>query len=383
MSEVQVLLNRHYHAAGERLPAVAQADAKAFHQSLPGYAATPLRDLPALAAHVRVGSVRVKDESARFGLNAFKGLGASYAIARHLAQQFDLPVDFNVLAQNRERFAGVTVVTATDGNHGRSVAWTAQLLGLPAVVLMPKGSDEARANHIRSHGAQCLITDVNYDNTVRRAAQMAQENGWLLVQDTAWPGYEEVPLAIMQGYTTLADEIRAQCGDRLPTHLILQAGVGSFAAALAARVLTWPTPPAILVLEAQAADCFYQSAQAGHPQAVEGALATIMAGLACGEVSSLAWPILRDQSRAFCTVSDHVAANGMRLLAAPRGQDPAIVSGESAAGGIGLLDALRDRDAARADLGLDQDAHVLVISTEGNTSPAMYDNIVWRGLYGM
>ncbi|MCP2041848.1 diaminopropionate ammonia-lyase [Neisseria sp. HSC-16F19] len=370
------------------------ATAQAFHRSLPGYAPTPLHALPALSRHLGLGAVMVKDESQRFGLNAFKGLGASFAVARALAQHLglaDTQADFATLQQAAAEgcLKDVTLITATDGNHGRGIAWAAQQLGVRAVVLMPKGSSELRAGHIRNHGAECTITEVNYDDTVRRAAALAEEHGWLLVQDTAWSGYETVPLWIMQGYTTLVAEAAAQW-DAPPTHVFLQAGVGSFAAAVAAclHALLGDACPKIVIVEAEQAACYHRSMSAndGQAHAVGGDMSTIMAGLACGEVSTLAWPFLRDHSTAFAAVADCVSAEGMRVLAAPKpGTDPAILSGESGAVGLGLLYALCSRPAyaaERAQLQLDDKARVLCINTEGDTAPDVYEAVVWRGYQG-
>ncbi len=371
----------------------AAKDVMAFHSKLPGYAKTPLRHLSGLAGLLGLGAIFVKDESTRFGLQSFKALGGSYAAARLVAKKIGLdPAELSRLGNGVSDFLPkaqkMTFITATDGNHGRGIAWVARQLGQKAVVLMPKGSADERVRHILSLGADCFVTEKNYDDTVRQAGEMAAANNWELMQDTAWPGYEEVPEWIMQGYLTLALEA---CEDlkqagKQPTHILLQAGVGSMAAAVAAFfVNAMPASrPRIIIVEPQAADCFYASGLAndGLPHAVGGDLATIMAGLACGEPSSLAWPIIRDHAFAFLSLADPLAALGMRVLAAPRQGDPAILSGESGAGPLGALAfACRySQDAAPAKaLGLEKDSVVLAISTEGDTSPAMYEEIVWQG----
>ncbi|MBP6344643.1 diaminopropionate ammonia-lyase [Neisseriaceae bacterium CLB008] len=366
----------------------------AFHQKLPIYAPTPLRSLPALSAHLGLGSLHVKDESQRFGLNAFKGLGGSYAVAKYLGQQLGLTeeaLSFDVLMQseNRARLGEMTFVTATDGNHGRGVAWAAQQLGHRAIVYMPKGASPIRAENIRQHGAECQITELNYDDTVRFASEQAERHQWALVQDTAWPGYEAIPEWIMQGYMTLVVEALAQLRASqapLPTHVVLQAGVGSFAGAIMGHLVATlgAAAPKVWVVEPNKANCLYQSAvhNDGHPHAVKGDLDTLMAGLACGEPNTQSWPIVRDHTDYFFSVADAVAANGMRILAAPLAGDPAIVSGESGAVGMGLVHELK-HDPQHQDLcarlGLQADAHVLLISTEGDTSPDVYQDIVWRG----
>src|SRR5699024_3974062 len=217
-----------------------QKAAQVFHSTIPGYEATPLTALDHLARRLGVSQVLVKDESKRFGLNAFKALGGSYAMARHLGEQLGLSQDqltFEALGtpEAREKLGERTFVTATDGNDGRGVAWAARQLGHRAVVYMPKGSARERLENIRAQGAQAEITDLNYDDAVRLADRMGREHGWTLIQDTAWPGYEEIPAWIIQGYTTIAQEIADQLEEKgweKPTHLFLQAGVGSFAGAM-------------------------------------------------------------------------------------------------------------------------------------------------------
>lgn len=366
-----------------------------FHAGLPGYAETPLHSLPALSRTLDLGAVFVKDESRRFGLNAFKGLGGSYAIAMHVSKNLlgrDEVCSYEELssAAVRARIGGLTFVTATDGNHGRGVAWTAEQLGVKAIVYMPKGSSPVRAENIRSHGAQCTITEHNYDDTVRMAAEAAEANGWVLLQDTAWPGYETIPSWIMQGYLTLVSEAYEQLpqsGVDRPTHVFLQAGVGSFAAAIMGYCLSRAgnEPPRIVIVEPDQADCLFRSARTvdGRAEIVSGSMPTIMAGLACGEPSSVSWPLVRDHADVFCSVEDRVAADGMRILAAPAPDgDPPIVSGESGAVGAGLLYAIMqdpDLDPLKRQLGLDRESRVLLISTEGDTSPDIYRSIVWLG----
>ena len=371
--------------------------ARGFHQGFAQYAATPLVRLKALATNLGVAEIQVKDESWRFGLNAFKVLGGSYAVARYLAQRLELPMnevtpDLLCSAGVREKLGDVTLVTATDGNHGRGVAWTAQQLHMKAVVFMPKGSAPVRAENIRKTGAQCTITELNYDDTVRLAMQHAATSGGVLIQDTAWDGYEEVPLWIMQGYTTLAleaDEQWRSSGAKPPTHIFLQAGVGSFAAAVLGYLASvlGDEAPEVIVVEPHAADCFYRSFKAadGHPHAVTGHMQTIMAGLACGEPSSLCWPILRDRAAGALSCADSVSANGMRILAAPLPGDTPVCSGESGAAPLGALEYVMknpDMLEVRQALGLDASSRVLLFSTEGDTSPDLYRQIIWHGRYG-
>lgn len=367
-----------------------------FHQSFPQYSETPLRKLDKLSQLLGVGGIYVKDESYRFGLNAFKVLGASFAMAKYIAKylQVDISeINFSVLQspETRKRFGEITFVTATDGNHGRAVAWAARHLKQKAVVYMPKGSSEIRLQNIRAEGAEATITDLNYDEAVRLAATNAKKFGWVVIQDTAWDGYEDIPAWIMQGYGTIAAEVLAQLkGQNLnkPTHIFLQAGVGSFAAAIAGYFASCAgdEKPKIVIVEPNLADCLYQSATAndGRPRIVTGDMATIMAGLACGEPNSIGWPILRDYSDMLFSCPDEVSARGMRLLGNPLGNDSRVISGESGAVTAGLLSILMTDETlkpAREILELDQNSQVLIISTEGDTDPEKYRRIVWDGEY--
>lgn len=369
---------------------LAGEEALCYHRSFPEYEPTPLRRLDHLARRCGLARVWVKDESYRFGLNAFKALGASYAVMRAIQTRLGLDVDctFAELAARREQYRDLTLITATDGNHGRGVAWTAQQLGLPAVVLMPKGSSDTRLQAIRSHGAKAEVTELNYDDTVRRAAALARDNGWLLVQDTAFGDYRQIPLDITKGYTTLVHESLAQMGEERPTHVFVQGGVGSMAAGVLGcfAALLGERRPVGVVVEPHAANCLTRSAEIGEPQAVTGELKTIMAGLACGEPSVEAWPVLHRYADFFVSMPDQCAALGMRVLTAPRGGDMQVVSGESGAAGAGLLGALcllGMDDGLRAAMKLDETARVLLLSTEGDTDPDRWQDIVWNGAFGL
>lgn len=355
-----------------------------FHSGIAGYAQTPLVSLPNLAKQLGVGQIFVKDESARFGLNAFKALGGSYAIAKYLCGKLNIPVDrnsFNVLCSEeaRAKLGTVTFVTATDGNHGRGVAWAAKLLGHKAVVYLPEGSSQERLNNIRALGAEAEITKFNYDGAVRLAYAMSRKHGWVLVQDTAWSGYEEIPTWIMQGYTTMAQEITAQLNGITPTHLFLQAGVGSMAGAvLGYFAALWQNNlPATVICEPDKAACLYKTAVAndGTLHKVTGRMNSMMAGLCCGEPCTISWDIINNFASAFIACSDDYAASGMRLLGMPQSGDARIVSGESGAVTAGVLAALmQDPELAqlRNELGLDENSRVLLISTEGATDKVNY-----------
>lgn len=355
-----------------------------FHSGIAGYAQTPLVSLPNLAKQLGVGQIFVKDESARFGLNAFKALGGSYAIARYLCGKLNIPVDansFNVLCSEKAKakLGTVTFVTATDGNHGRGVAWAAKLLGHKAVVYLPEGSSQERLNNIRALGAEAEITKFNYDGAVRLAYAMSRKHGWVLVQDTAWSGYEEIPTWIMQGYTTMAQEIASQLNGITPTHLFLQAGVGSMAGAvLGYFAALWQNNlPVAVICEPDKAACLYKTAVAndGTLHKVTGRMNSMMAGLCCGEPCTISWDIINNFASAFIACSDDYAASSMRLLGMPQSGDARIVSGESGAVTAGVLAALmQDPKLAqlRNELGLDENSRVLLISTEGATDKVNY-----------
>ena len=367
--------------------------ARDFHRSFPQYAVTPLVRLDNMAARLGLGALCVKDESWRFGLNAFKVLGGSFAMARYIAGETgrdisELTYDYLTSDKLGKEFGQATFFTATDGNHGRGVAWAANRLGQKAVVHMPKGSASSRFENIAREGAQVTIEKVNYDDCVRMAAaEAARTEHGVVVQDTAWEGYEEIPTWIMQGYGTMAGEAAGQLRQQEispPTHVFVQAGVGSLAGAIVGCFVNlYPdNPPKFIVMEARSADCLYQGAVAGdgEPQTVGGGLQTIMAGLACGEPNIISWDILRNHVDAFVSCPDWVSVKGMRMLAAPLKGDPAVCSGESGAVGMGVISAIMEDDyyrELREALGLDGSSQVLMFSTEGDTDPDKYRRIVW------
>lgn len=368
--------------------------AKAFHQSFPQYEETKLYSLSHLAEYLGVGSIFLKDESTRFGLNAFKGLGASFAMGKVLAQKLglsieDISYDLLLSPQTKKTLGTETFITATDGNHGRAVAWTASALGHEAIVYMPKGSAPERLRNIQKTGAKASITAFSYDDTVRLAKTTAETEGYTLLQDTAWEGYEEIPNDIMAGYLTMALEAAGQMGDAVPTHIFLQAGVGSFASAMTAffRQYYSTTPPIIVIVEPTKADCFYRSALKNDDKAqfVTEDMDTIMAGLACGEPSTTAFPIIRDYADFSLSCPDYLSAKGMRILAAPLSGDTSIVSGESGALPLGTLAELMTNPfykGMRNTLSLDETAKILCFSTEGDTDRENYRKIIWDGAFG-
>lgn len=369
------------------------APVQKFHQTLPQYQPTPLLALPHLAADGGVQNVLVKDEAKRFGLNAFKALGSSWAMARLLAGRLGVQADFQTqglaalqtpAARRALQQQKIAFCTATDGNHGRGVAWAARLFGCPAHVYMPAGTEPERLQNIAALGAQVCDTGLSYDESVALAAREAQANGWLLVQDTSLPNYTAIPQLIIQGYSTIAAELLKQIGAQggpAPTHIFLQAGVGSMAGgmlaflaqAFAAR--SWPQPSFIIVEPADVACCAL-AAQTGNMQAqIAGVQQTIMAGLNCGTPCSVVMPLLARRAAAFAACPDFVAAHGMRLAANPLPGDPAFVAGESGAPGLGLAALLLQKPQLkplRQMLGLNAASVLLCLNTEGDTVPRIW-----------
>lgn len=394
MQKIQWHSNIYKDPQAASFPAFTSARLKQvmhFHQTIPGYSPTPLVSLASLANYLGVADILVKDESPRFGLNSFKGLGSSFAVGTCLAKECREKLDsFPHLQQTMKSRPIQTFATATDGNHGRGIAWAARQFGQKAVVYMPKGSSPFRLNKIREAGAQADFSTLNYDDTVRMVSNLSRENGWILVQDTAWEGYTDIPTLIMQGYLTIVGEFAEQLkakGKEEPTHVILQAGVGSFGGAIAAGLQQMAKNPiTFIIVEPVQADCLYQSARAkeGTPQKATGDLSTIMAGLSCGEPNPIAWDILKHLASCFITCPDTVPAKGMRVLGNPLESDSRIISGESGAVPLGLLFELCKNPALiplKESIGLTSSSRVFFISTEGDTDPENYRAVCWDGKY--
>ena len=355
--------------------------------SWPGYAVTPLRRLDALAAQLGLAALHYKDERGRFGLGSFKALGGAYAVANVLRGKVmaarGLPqVDSRQLLSGEfaDLVGAATVTCATDGNHGRSVAWGAQLFGCRCVIFVHEHVSTGRRDAIAQYGAEVREVKGNYDDAVRHAAATAAAEGWTVVSDTSYPGYRDIPLAVMHGYGVLAAEVAQQLGGAPPTHVFAQAGVGALAAAVCASFwIRWgDTRPRFVVVEPSQADCVTRSLEAGRPVVVGGSLDTVMAGLACGEVSEIAWEILHGGANAAVAIDDAYALDAMRLLAHPPPGDPPIVAGETGGAGLGALLAARDYPEIRATLALGADSRVLLIGSEGDTDPAIYRRVVGR-----
>jgi len=347
---------------------------------------TPLVPLRNPAKEWGLGGVYVKDESKRLGLQAFKVYGATFAMAKYLARRLDLDLaeikgleDLRLRYETRFQEAPITFVTCTDGNHGRAVAWAAKQLGQHAVIYMPKGSAPARVAHIQTNGGECTVTDLNYDDTVKLAFDKAKEHGWVILQDTTSPGYTEIPTWIMQGYTAMVDEALNQIKTLdgvAPSHVILQVGVGSMAGAVLGYLVEHAkggSYPVALILEPKNAAPAFASASRGDGQTVtvEGELETMIAGLSCGVLSDLGWPILAEHAGGFFWIADGLAGNGMRLLA-----KEGVEAGECGGAGPGLLQGLMGScakaAALRTRLGLGKESRVLIFNTEGATDPENY-----------
>jgi len=349
----------------------------------PGYAETTMHTLPALAARLGVADLHYKDEATRFGLGSFKALGGAYAVARLLAREIGKALGREVSMAEVTRVAHpdeaarITVCCATDGNHGRSVAWGAREFGCACVIFIHATVSEGRKAAIEAYGAELRRCTGNYDDSVREAQETATREGWFVVSDTSYEGYMEIPKDVMQGYEVMAAEAFDSL-DEAPTHVFLQTGVGGMAAAVAAQAVRryGAARPTIVLCDPDRSACWLETMRAGRPAAVEGDLDTLMAGLACGEVSALAWEILRDHGDAVMTVTDASAVAEMTRLAHPESGDPVLVAGESAVAGLaGLAAAMGDAEA-RAALALDGASRVLVFGTEGDTDAALYEALV-------
>ena len=363
-----------------------------FHRSLPGYAATPLRELPSLAFRLGLGAVFVKDESQRFGIKAFKALGASYAIYRFLKKQWQARFQSPFMPdafQNREvlaKLGSFTFCAATDGNHGRAVAWTARQLGQKAVIYMPADSVPARVASIRGEGAEVVLVAGTFDLCVERCAANAAENGWQAVSDTAYSGYREIPGWILLGYTSIFAELEGILHQPEKANIdavVLPAGVGGLAAAGAFYYAKnyGAQRPFLICVEPLSSDCFLESLRFGKGNAVptRGKQTSIMAGLNCGVPSPLAWPIVRDAFHFFLAIGDKYAESAMRRFYHPLGTDPRIVSGESGSSGLAALLAMTDSDklaAVRSRLPLSSTSRILLINTEGDTDPVNFKKTI-------
>jgi len=368
--------------------------ARQFHRQLDGYRMSPLKSLSGLASLLGVGGIWVKDESQRLSLNSFKVLGGSFALYQFLRKRLgirdrELTVSELKSEKVRAELGDICFATATDGNHGRGVAWAAMELGFECVVYVHERTSKPRIKAIEEYGAQVKVIPGTYDDAVRMITRDAAENGWQIISDTSWEGYQDIPCWVMQGYTTLMGEVQEQLagqGISQPTHVLVQAGVGALAASVIGyyQGLFGKKRPVTVVVEPDKAACLYESAKVGdgQPHSLGGTLDTIMAGLACGDPSPLAWDILDHCSDFFLSCPDFIAAKGMRVYGMPVAGDPFIVSGESGAVTLGALMFIMDYPGLadlKKKLELGADSQILLINTEGNTDPGDFRRVVWEG----
>ena len=381
-------------ATSALIPTDLPRQVRQFHRQIPGYRMSPLKGLSNLAARLGVGGIWVKDESVRLDLQSFKVLGGSYAIYQVIRKRLgvtDREIPFSELTGGslREKLGDLTFAAATDGNHGRGVAWSATRMGFKSIIYVHKFTSQARIRNIEQSGAKVVIIDGNYADAVRQVSVDAAKNGWEVIADTAWEGYTDVPRWVMQGYTTMLSEAQEQFaaqGLTKPTHILVQAGVGSLAAATIGFYanLFGAERPRSLVVEPTEAACLFESARSkdGSPHTVSGDLNTIMAGLACGEPNPLAWSILSECADAFAKCPDYVAGMGMRVYGVPLRGDPYVISGESGAVTLGALMYIMRHESGkelRELLGLNAESQVLLINSEGNTDPDDFRYVVWEG----
>ncbi len=367
----------------EALGPAGRARAESFLQACPRHAPTPLVRLPRLAAALGLAEIAVKDEGKRLGLGSFKALGGAYAVMSLVLAEAErrlgralAPADL-ATPEVRAVASAMTVTSATDGNHGRSVAAGARIAGCACVIFIHAGVSQGRADAIAAFGAEVRRTAGTYDDSVRESAATAAREGWTVVSDTSWDGYEDIPLTVMQGYAVLAGEALDAMAEP-PTHVFLQAGVGGLAAAVAQHCASrlGGRRPAVIVVEPARAACLFESAKAGRPVEIPHGQATVMAMLECCAPSPIAFEVLAPLAAGYVTLDEDEAVAAMRRLAFPEPGDPAIVAGESGCVGLaGLLQSLRD-GKARAALGLGPESRVLLINSEGATDPALYEQLV-------
>ncbi len=401
-SPIQWLTNDHAlknpksKLAAELFPPGLSRKVRQLHSAIPGYHMSPLKSLPNLARRIGVGGIWVKDESERLSLNSFKVLGGAYAIYKKLLErggfseeELSLKNLLQLDGNHRKKLGHPVFATATDGNHGTGVAWAAHKMGFPAVIYVHSLTTKDRIRGIQRQGGKVVVVEGNYDDAVRQVSIDAEKNGWEIISDTSWQGYEDVPKWIMQGYSTIFVEAQEQfSGQGLirPTHLLVQAGVGSLAAAAIGfySVLFEDNVPLSMVVEPTKAACLYESMRIGDgkPHGVTGELDTIMAGLACGDPNPMAWETLYNCADFFAKCPDYVAAKGMRVYSTPLTDDPFIVSGESGAVTLGALMYTMEYEGARElrdAMGLNEESQIMLINSEGNTSPDEFRSVVWEG----
>ncbi|TCO25214.1 diaminopropionate ammonia-lyase [Pedobacter psychrotolerans] len=357
--------------------------AQDFWASRKEYKITPLHSLATLAKHCGISDIYVKDEDHRLGLHSFKALGGAYAVFCIIVEEVQAKLGRKIMFDEiespwvKEIASKITFTCATDGNHGRSVAAGAQIVGARSVIFVHKGVSYNRREAIAAYGANIKEVNGTYDDSVAEASRMVKDEGWIMVSDTSWPGYERIPGLIMQGYTIMLTEALSQL-NKLPSHVFIQAGVGGLASAIAGHLflLFGNKIPKILIVEPELAACIYESAKMGHSIKIRNSKPTVMAMLECYEPSMIAWRILSKIAYGFITISEKEAVDTMRLLASPKGNDPFIVSGESGCAGIAGLIQICENKSTMRDLGIDEKSSVLIFNTEGATDPRKYVELV-------
>ncbi|WP_240336650.1 diaminopropionate ammonia-lyase [Tropicibacter sp. Alg240-R139] len=351
--------------------------------SWPGYTETPLASLDGLATELGLGAILYKHEGPRFGLGSFKALGGSYAamrvLQRVLSEQLGTDVTLADISAGkyRDECTKITLVSATDGNHGRSLAWGCQRLGAPCRIYIHAEVSEGRAVAMRELGAEIIRITGDYDASVALARQEAEQNGWYVVSDTSWPGYSEPPRDVMAGYGVMTREA-CEAMDQAPTHVFLQGGVGGLAASVAAGLRQYwgEHSPRVVVVEPELAACLFESAKAGAATNFAIQEETIMAGLSCGEPSPMAWEILSQEASDYLTIPDSIVAPTVRMLACPQNGETPIEAGESAVAGLAAVIAACQTADLKADLGLNDASRILLIGSEGVTDPEIYARIM-------
>ena len=354
-----------------------------------GYTPTPLFNLQELAASLALDKLMYKDEGLRFGLGSFKALGGSYAALRVLQRQISNLLDRKVslrdirLGKYSKEAAEITMVSATDGNHGRSLAWGCQRFGVPCKIYIHAKVSEERASAMKNFGAEVIRINGTYDDSVEFARIEADKNKWIVVSDTSWPGYFEPPRDVMLGYGVLTSEINEKL-TRAPTHIFLQSACGGFAASVASalRHFWGDQTPRVVIVESELAACLFECAKANKLTSVRIKEETIMAGLSCGEPSDMAWEVLSEEASDFITIPDNIVPPTVRLLACPEGNDPVIKAGESAVAGLAVLVCASKQPGLREKLGLDKNSRVLLIGTEGVTDAEIFARIMEGEMYG-
>lgn len=387
------LSTKNQENAKKMFPVEIAREARKFHRQIPGYRMTPLVAMPNLAHMLGLGGIYIKNEALRLELNSFKVMGGSFAIYQFikklLNEDKELTFEYLTSKECHDRVGDIVFCSATDGNHGRGLAWASHMLGHKCKIYVHSETSQARIDAIKKYGAEVTRVKGNYDDAVRQAAEDAKANGWYVISDTSWPGYSEIPTWIMQGYTSMlleAQEQFAGMGIQKPTHVIVQAGVGALAASVVGfyTALFPNDPPLFVVVEPEKAACVYESIKAGdnNCHSVKGDLDTIMAGLACGDPSPIAFDILNNNADIFMKVPDYVAARGMRILSCPLKGDPFVISGESGAVPLGALYSLlteNEDSKLKEVLNLNEDSLVFMVNTEGNTDPMQFRQIIWDG----